>query len=103
MSIVISVNVPRLPTDLSKMDVESKKARIKLEQETGKPFVDDICRKLVALGINDFRRYDTTFSIVIFQDVYEEQLEIINSWEEVLSIVDGIVNGSCLMVFHRIK
>ena len=103
MSTVISVNVPGLPTDPSKMDVESEKARIKLRQEIGERFVDDICRRLVALGINDFRRYDTTFSIVIFQNVYEEQLEIISSWEEVLSIVDGIVNRSCLMVFHRIK
>lgn len=89
MSIVISVNVPGLPTDPPKMDVESKKARIKLRQETGKPFVDDICRKLVALGINDFSANNTIFSVVISQDVNEEQLEIIRSWEGVKSAIDG--------------
>lgn len=89
MKPVIFIDIPGLPTEPPKMDVDSRKVRIEEMQEISKPFLDEIGKRLIAMGITKFRKQYVLHSIVVFQDVSEKQIDIIKSWKEVKSVGDG--------------
>lgn len=85
---VIFLHIPNNPTSPPRMDLESKKERIKLIQTISKPVVDEIGNRLAEMGI-EFRSSYTLPYIVVLQDVSDYQLSIIKAWKEVNYVAEG--------------